>query len=261
MSEPKRDRFGRYLLTHPETGEEVPWTRVTTFADVLEDSYGLTKWKQRATAVGLGLRPDLLALAQAHTMEDKKVLDGLCEQALTVAAANNRSNLGTAMHRFTERADRGEDFRVPAEHAADLAAYASLKARHGIQTSPRYIERITVVPQFGVAGTMDRIVRMGGVPYIADLKTGDNLSYSWGKIAIQLAMYAHGHGLWDAGRGAYDPMPPVDQDKGLVIQLPTGSGTASLWWVDIAAGWQAAQVCHWVRNWRKNRQLATKVEG
>lgn len=261
MTEPKRDHWGRYKLPHPDDpAKEVAWTRATTFADSVEDTYGLTKWKQRGTAVGIGQRPDLLALAQSLDMEnDKKSLDDVCEQALMVAKANERSNLGTALHRMTERLDRGERFTPPPAYRADMAAYFAVKEQYGMETHPSYIERITVVPEFTVAGTMDRIVRMAGQVYIADVKTGD-LKYGWGKIAIQLALYAHGKGLWNPQTATYDNMPPVNQDKGIVIQIPVGQGTCKLWWVDIAAGWQAAQVCKWVRDWRKNKQLATTFE-
>jgi hypothetical protein len=259
MSDAKRDRFGRYLLTHPETGKEQAWTRATTFADALEDSYGLTKWKQRGTAVGIGMRSDLLSLAQALTMDDKKGLDDVCEQALTVASANERSNLGTALHKMTERLDRGEDFAVPVNHQPDMSAYLRIKAQNDMQTRPDYIERITVIPEFDVAGTMDRIVRLDGAVRIADLKTGQDLTRGWGKIAVQLALYSRGAGLWNEQAGTWEPMPPVEQDWGVVIHLPAGSGSAALWKVDLNAGWEAAHVCRWVREWRKRKGLAEQI--
>jgi hypothetical protein len=260
VTEPRRDRFGRYILTDPSTGEEQVWTRATTFAEALEDSYGLMKWKQRATAVGIGMRPDILALVQSHTMDDKKTLDEACEQALTVAAANSRSNLGTALHKLTERLDRGEDFAVPAAHAERMRAYHQLKLDHGIETAPPYVERITVVPKFKVAGTMDRIVRRDSETYIADLKTGEKLDYGWTKIAVQLALYSRGEGLWNAQSGTWEEMPHVNQNVGLVLHLPAEGGTAAVYEVDLNRGWEAAGVCGWVRNWRnQGRHLSEKL--
>lgn len=259
MTEPRRDRFGRYILTNPLTGEEQTWTRATTFADALEDSYNLTKWKQRATAVGIGMRPDILSLVQSHTMDDKKTLDDACDQALTVASANARSNLGTALHRLSERLDRLEKFEIPAAHAADMLAYNLVKAENGLLTAPIYVERITVVPKFKVAGTLDRIVKYEGKARIADLKTGEKLDYGWTKISIQLALYAMGEGLWNAKEGKWEEMPAVEQDWGIVIHLPAGSGEATLHKVDLARGREAAEVCHWVREWRNAKGLHEKL--
>lgn len=261
MPEAKRDRYGRYRLPHPETGEEKTWTRATTFAETLEDSYNLTRWNMRAVAVGMGARPDLLALAQSHTMDDKQALDDLCKTALTVASADARSNLGTALHRFTERVDRGEQFRIPAAHQPDIDAYLALKRREGIETHPRYIECITAIPLFGVAGTMDRIVRLtvGQKVCIGDLKTGSSLDYGWKKIAVQLALYSRGCGLWNAEAGKWEAMPPVNQDTGLVIHVPAGTGLALLYEVDLNAGWEAAQLCQQVREWRKRKDLAIEI--
>lgn len=261
MTEPKRDSWGRYVLPHPVTGEERHWTRVTTLAEVLEDQYNITKWKMRNVATGIGLRPDLLALAQALPPEDKQGLNRVADQALDAAQASARSNLGTALHKMTERLDSGEKFPVPAAHQADIAAYQTLKRTARIETRPDYIERITVVPELGVAGTMDRIVRRDGVIYIGDLKTGTDLKYGWGKIAIQLAVYAHGCGLWNQETETYEPMPPVDQQRGIVIHVPAGEGRAAAEWVDLEAGWEAAQTCRWVRDdWRKRSNLHSPVE-
>jgi hypothetical protein len=53
----------------------------------------------------------------------------------------------------------------------------------------------------------------------------------------------------------YQPMPEVSHDKALVIHLPAGQARCELHWVDIAAGWQAAQLAAAVRTWRGNRDL------
>jgi hypothetical protein len=261
MPEPKRDRYGRYLLTHPDTGEELAWTRVTKFAEAIEGSYNLTKWKQRAVAVGIGLRPDLLGLAQSLDLDDdKKELDNVCYKAQNAAQADRRSNLGTALHKFTQRIDMGERPRIPAAYADEIDAYRELKRKHGILTRPDLIERITVIPEWQLAGTFDRIIRMNGKTYIADLKTGNEVEPGLGKIEIQLACYAHGVALWDAKRGAYDPMPTVDQTTGYVIHVPAGDpGRAAVYPVDLVDGWDGASLCAEVRGWRKQKTLSQAI--
>jgi hypothetical protein len=252
--EPSRDHYGRYLLPDPATGEERAWTRATTWARTLSDMTGLHKWECRMVARGITLRPDLYALAAAAPDSDKDALDTLTEAAREAAAASASANLGTALHRFTERHDRGEHITVPDPWAADLAAYAATMHAEGIVIDPAHIERITPVPGLGAAGTLDRIAEVPGHGLvIADVKTGQDLRHSWGEIAIQLAIYAHGAGLW-TGTG-YDPMPAVSKKRALVIHLPAGQARCDLHWVDITAGWEAARLAATVRAWRGRRDL------
>lgn len=228
---------------------------MTTLAAALDDETNITKWKLRNAIKGIGLRPDLLALAQAHTLDDKQVLNKAAEQAMDAAMANVRSNLGTALHRMAERVDSGEKFPVPPAHQADISAYQMLKQATRVETRADFMERITVVPEIGVAGTIDRIGRRDGVIHIVDLKTGENLDFGWVKMAIQLAVYSRGRGLWNMDAEAWEPMPPVDQARGIVIHVPAGSGKAEAHWVNLTAGWQLAQLAYQVREARKTKDL------
>lgn len=257
--EPKRDRWGRYLLPHPDTGKDQAWTRATTFAKAVADLSGLTRWEKRMVTIGLATRPDLYAQAASLDPADRKALDRVADAAKEAAAASAGANLGTALHTFTERLDRGETVAPPDPWDRDLAAYSDAMASAGVEVRPEWVERITVVPGLGVAGTLDRIVSWNGALYIADLKTGRDLSYSWGDIAIQLALYAHGSGLYVPGRDAWEPMPDVDRYSALVMHLPAGSATCTLYRVDISAGWEMAQTCGQVREWRKRKDLAAPI--
>ncbi len=257
--EPKRDRYGRYLIPDPETGKERGWTRATTFAKSLSDTFGLTKWELRMAALGLAKRSDLLA--QVATVVDpddrdaKRMLDGIVEQAKEAAGSTARRNLGTALHAMTEHLDAGRTFVVPAAHAADLAAYQA--ATTGLHVDPAHIERIVTVGRYGVAGTFDRLVTLpDGRLVVADLKTGGSLA-GRAEWAIQLALYANANTLWDQVAGVHEAMPEVDKTQALVIWLPAGEARCELHMVDIAAGWAMAESCETVRNWRKRRDLST----
>ena len=276
---PKRDRYGRYLLPHPETGKEMPWTRATTFAGSIEDNYGLSLWSQRGVLKGASLRPDLVSLAATlDVTNDKTRLDKLTEQAREAAGQGAAANTGTAIHAFTERVDRGGSLDdVPELHRADVKAYLQEMRDADLETELHLIERITAVPSLGVAGTFDRVVRtLDGAYQVADLKTGKDLSRGWLKIAIQLALYAHGvneAGLWDPGRGEWQGprsygdsletgpwhTPEVSTEVGIVMHLPVGQATCTLYQVDLEAGWAAAQLCRDVRQWRSRKGLAVKL--
>ena len=51
--QPERDRYGRYKIPHPTTGKDMSWTRATTMASSVADTFGLTNWKTRMVAYGL----------------------------------------------------------------------------------------------------------------------------------------------------------------------------------------------------------------
>lgn len=258
VAEPKRDRWGRYLLPDPDTGKEVSWTRVTTVANTLADRYGLEQWAKRNVALGLAAREDLYALAASCTPDDKKQLNTIVKDAEEAAKARSGANLGTALHRITERVDRGEDLDIPDAWRADVDAYAQTLVDNHIKVHPEYLERIVVVPKAKVAGTLDRLVTVETVDglIVGDIKTGqDVVTYGMGEIAIQLALYANASHMWN-GDG-YDPMPDINKQRALVIHLPVGQGECNLHWVDIEAGREAARMALAVRDWRKRKDLST----
>ena len=261
--EPERDRWGRYVLPDPDTGKKRGWTRATTLAKTPADTFGLTRWELRMAAVGLAKRPDLLAQVSTVTDPDnadaKKLLDGVCNEAKEAAGASVRRNLGTALHAMCEHVDAGRDFDVPAAHAADVAAYSAAITAAGLTIDPAHIERICVVPDLGVAGTFDRLATHDGDLVVADIKTGRSVEMGMGEIAIQLALYAHASHLWDHTTGEWEPMPRVDHTRALVLHLPAGEARCVIHEVDIAAGWEMAQVAHGVRTWRKRPDLSRTV--
>lgn len=261
MAEPRRDRYGRYLIVPPSGGEAVAHTRTTTVAKVLDDTENLDKWKQRNVAKGLVTRPDLFALAQATPATDKSTLNRVCKDAIEASTASSRANIGSAVHAFTEQIDRGEDVAVPPPWDADVRAYRECCAEYGIEVQPNWIECIAVCEALAepVAGTIDRIVRWNGSHAIADLKTGRDLTWSWRSIAIQLAIYSRADSLYDPEVEQHLPIPAVNQDHGIVFHLPAGEGVCTPYRIDLNAGWEAAIQSVDVRAWRKRRDLAMEL--
>lgn len=260
MTEVRRDHYGRYLLPHPDTGVEQAWTRATTIASTLSDRYALEQWAQRNTVRGIGLRPDLYALASSSTADDKEQLNRIVRQAQEAAASNSSANLGTALHQLTERIDRDEILDVPDTWKPDVDAYLSALIENSLKVHS--IENIVVNPQYGVAGTFDRIVSLNGSLYVADLKTGANvIQYGMGEVAIQLALYAGASHVWvpPPRPPGYAPMPAVNQDVALVIHLPVGTGTCNLHWVDLEAGRQGIEIAMAVRDWRNRSSFTTQL--
>lgn len=251
-----RDRWGRPMIA-PRPGEKpVPYTRATTIAKTLDDGNGLTLWKQRLTALGLATRHDLYMALAATDPDDKKGLDRIVAQAFDAAGGSARATVGTALHVLTERLDRGLPLGpVPQQYQPDLDAYQRLATEIGWEVLD--VELFTVDHQLKIAGTADRVLRIDGRNYIADLKTGSSINFhhAW---AVQFAIYA-GSQPYDIATARTIPWPysPPDRERALVIHMPAGEGTATAHWIDITAGSDALHHSMWVRRWRQRRDLLT----
>lgn len=276
-----RDRYGRYLLPHPETGKGQAWTRVTTLAGALKDRYGLERWDWRNIVWGMGQRPSLFAQAAAAKLTDTKTLDKIGDRAKEAADAHAGADLGSALHTFAERVDRGEEFEIAAPFEADIRAYRTALDMAGISTAVGWIERVICVPDlhvpesgvYGVCGTLDRVSNAmeWRLPRIGDIKSASDkekpdgkvvdpiTTYGMQDIPLQLAMYAHGTHWWDIANEQWVEMPPLDQETAMLYHIPAGLGQCRIYEIDIAAGWEAVKLALDIRAWRKRKGLYTMV--
>lgn len=292
------DRYGRYKLLHPVTGKAVNWTRATTYAKSIQDTFALSQWAQRMTLKGAALRPDIVAAVSTLDVKaDKDRVNTLVEDAKKAAGNKVAANLGTAVHSFTEDRDKAlvgllvEPKAIPEKLRPTVDAYELLLRDFGLEPVPGLIEFSTGVIQYEIAGTSDRCykvtrditVKLGkrtvtlyaGEYVIGDVKTGAKLDYGWLEICIQLAIYAQGlntSGVWDWNTGRWgkptlpdkpDVLLKVRTDVGLIPHLPVdreeNAPLATLFAVDLDAGWAAAVLCGQVRSTRKLGGLATAL--
>jgi hypothetical protein len=247
----QRDQWGRPLITPPDGGKAVAYTRATTVAGAIDDLNGLINWKISTALRGAVERPDLILGVAAHH-DDKKRMKQLVEECLEAGGASTKANMGTAIHSLTERLDRGQPLgTVPEQFRADIAAYTD--ATTGLE--PVEIEQMCVVDDLKIAGTPDLLVRCAdGVLRIADKKTG-SIDYPH-KMAAQLAIYAHAS-KYNPETGQRSSWGDVDQEKAIIIHLPVGEGRCELHYIDIAAGWEAVQLAMQVRQWRSRKGITT----
>lgn len=296
-AEARYGRWGRYRLTHPATGKTVEWTRATTFAKSISDTFTLSQWGKRNVLVGATLRPDIVAAAHGKDVsKDREQLNTWAEELEQAAGSKVAANLGTAVHSFTEAVDRRWPERwevykeIPNEFKPYIRAYILLLEGHGLEPVPHMIEFSTGVLQYEVMGTSDNCYRATrhlvlkmprgevrlspGEHVIGDKKTGKDLSYGWQEICIQLALYAQGVNTqgtfnwadmtWDAdplSRFA-EPGTKVREDVGVILHLPVdprSDKNPAIYGVDLESGWSAAVLCERVRVWRKLRNLAGPV--
>lgn len=263
VAEGDRDKLIAWAQEMREKKKVDLYTRATTFVGALEDGYHIEKWKMRLVAEGVAANEHLM-LAIYSVIEDrdpddpdsvkaaKKALDEFADKAFIAAGGEYSSVKGTAVHLLTEKIDRGEKLgAVPSAYKGDLDAYRGAVEAEGLGIVA--IEKRLVQDELRVAGTADRLfmIPATGQIVIGDVKTGSRIDLGIGKIAQQLAMYAHSEG-YDLETGERSPLD-VDQSLGVVIHLPVGTGTASVHWLDLDLGWKGVQLSGAVREFRKNK--------
>jgi hypothetical protein len=253
-----RDRWGRPLIVPADgVGKPVPYTRASTLAKTLDNKDALMKWKQRQVVLGMGLRPDLVALAKTAKADDKGKLGEIADTAMDAAASDAAANLGTALHSMTEQVDAGAD---PAsfgpEYTADLTAYKNAMAEFTIVASELFV----VTDEVQTAGTFDRLLGIPGYgTCVGDVKTGQHEpDYPHG-ATTQIAVYSRGH-LYTPEKLRIGHLPTlgVNQEVGLLIHLPAGQGRCDLYLLDLNVGWALAQTAVAVRETFKRKDVIRK---
>jgi hypothetical protein len=256
LAEAPKDRWGRYKISDPASGKERGYTRVTTIAKVLDDSSSLADWKTRMAITGIVQRADLLAQAST-SLDDRSKLNKIANDAIEAAGAYSRANLGTALHSITQQLDLGMKPQILAGLQSDIETYVASIAAWDFKMKKEWIEILLINDEYEYAGTADRIVTTrDGKICIFDLKTGTDLSYSFGSIAVQLAMYANADWIYDWKTGERTPLPEgLDMKEGIICHLPAGEADCKFYTVDLEAGWEAAKMSFATRNWRKRKDL------
>ena len=268
---------GRYKLTDPETGKPARYTRVTKFADTLEDKENLIGWIARHVVKGMADSDDLLVKAASLDVNsDRGLLDKIWNEAKRIAGGNQASDDGTLIHALTEAIDRGENPRIPVKWKGHLQRYQMLIDDGPLEIVPEYIERVTCVPELGVAGTFDRLCRLKrdvtvefpsgkvvhlkkGELVVGDVKTSKSLVYSQLKFAVQFACYSRARHVWIPEEGDWEPLPEINQNVAFILWVPSTKTEAEIVAVDLEAGWEAALQCKRVREMRNSKKLVQTV--
>jgi len=261
----RRDRWGRYLVLPEGGAKPIGYTRATTVAKALDDSGGLLSWGKRMVALGLGQRPDLVALVSTTADTDKKTLDDICERAAEAGGATIRRDLGTAVHGMLEKSWSDPTFVAPDPYGSDVRAVHDALATARLRVVDGFAERMIVHDRHQIAGTFDLLVEdETGEKYVADIKTGSSLLGALA-FAVQLSIYANADALYNQGAakdGSEDtrePMPEVSKLHGVIIHVQPGSGHCDLHWLDLAIGAEALELAIAVREMRKAKTLSPFV--
>ena len=251
----KRDRWGRPLIVPDGGGKAKPYTRASSAAKAIEDTYGLELWARRNVAFGLAHDSSLVARILAlggspstWSKDDKQAATKVCDDAAGIAQAHKAADIGTAVHVMVERINRGETV-AGGPYQADLDAYSQAVAEMAWTIDPELVECRMVCDELEMAGTCDIVPRLGDIYAIADLKTGASVEYGGLGYSAQLAAYANGD-LYDPADDTRRRLD-IDQSTGYIVHLPAGEGRCSIYAVDLTAGYRAAVLANEVRAIRK----------
>jgi len=259
----QRDWQGRPLIKPVGGGKPVPYTRVSTLAKALDDTYSLNAWRTRMAVLGVSTNRHLMqqVAAIASRFDDpvkqgRRELDAITQEAAEAAGVGAAAATGTALHDYTEQIDAGRELaHVPSEFIAPLRAYqAGTKGLESVGS-----EVFVVNDTLGVAGSLDRLWRLpDGRVVVGDLKTGDNEpKYPLG-VTTQVAMYATGQ-RYDPETGTRAELhPDLDPTAGLLVHLPIRAPEprCDLYLLDLTLGLQAAHLALEVRQMRKAKPIA-----
>jgi len=229
------------------------YTRVTTLVKALEEAHALYGWKVRRAVVGLGQRPDLQLLAASLTTEDhdRAAVEELAERCIE-ASGSSAAAVGTALHAFTERIDRGELVEYVPEAFRELVeAWQRITAPLRLE----YREVHTVHDELGAAGTPDAfgfcsLPDPDGVVddrRVIDLKSG-RIDYP-AAMSGQLYVYASSD-LYDPETGERRPLE-VNRRWGLIAHIKSdGTEPPGLYWLNLEHGRRCVELAIPVREWR-----------
>ena len=265
------------MVVPPGGGPQTSYTRVTTISGSFDSGGGLAPWTAAHTVFGTlkhrGILGKWEALLSEHANpwyagdKTKRECKELVKEAAKAGGSEDRRDLGTALHKIVAQINRGETPKIySADTLRDMEAYCeTLDNTYGIEVLPDLVETTVVLDDWLCGGTPDGYVRIPGEPkpWVYDLKTGADLTYSFPGYRMQMAAYAKANNIYRQGRapdGSEDQrLPPVDvnQETGLIVWLPAGEGRCVLFAVDLVDGWEGFKIAAAAYEWQRNKAGVT----
>ena len=251
-------------------------------ADFIEDKSHIHKWEMRYLAKAMGQNEDLAALAACEVYstgisdavhgrektQSGRNLDGIIARAFDRVRLHEKADRGTSVHGFTEPRwwTQEPHDAVPERLRGPVQAFWEINRRECIELVGT--EVFTANDTTMSAGTFDHLVRIPGHPLfddkyvVGDKKTGNFDPLSW---CVQISTYARGEVYNTVDDSRPDWPGPINLDYGLVWQIDCEPDAANekrvkLWVIDIALGWELAQLAAKVRDAHKRSDIAVEYK-
>lgn len=242
--EPQFNGNGQYRLPHPETGKLTSYTRASTVAKTLEDTWMLDAWAKRMMLIGLhrslALQADLDQLMMEYPSSPENTgnpardlrssLNAISDEAQFRAGSTAAAEFGTTTHAWCEWVDHGMGTiaDVPEMFRPWVLAHRRVLAANGLTADPIWTERIVLNTQYGIAGTLDRLFwNHRRDLFLGDIKTSRGMDYSWLYFAIQLGIYHGASHMLSLDGACWEPMPVLAPSHALVVHLPRDDPSAA----------------------------------
>lgn len=260
--QPEFNGNNQYRLPDPVTGELKSYSRATSLAKVLDDTFMLEQWRIRKTLLGLAGRQDLKTdlhrikneiESEESTEESARgSLNSLAEQAQSAAGTDRANEHGSAVHDWAAWVDAGliSVHQVPEIFRPAVVKHLELLATHQLIVIPEYTERIVMNTQLNCVGTLDRIFEIGalGPIVLGDLKTSGKLDHSWLAFLVQLAFYQSCDLMLSPDGSSWEPMPSLDPTVAFIIHLPSSDiAQADVVPINLTLGRQALALANSVK--------------
>jgi len=258
---------GAPLVSDPnDPTKTLRYRRPSGYAKVLDDENALVNWRIFKAMDGVARSKALQTQVVACRDDDRTEKGRLRELALDKGQANERADQGTGLHAMTVRAEDTSDTEFdPGPHRADLDAYLECLIVYGLVSE--MVEVPFVNDEWRAAGTADRVWRTerpltspdgrlwpAGELFLGDLKTGAKLDFGVPAYCVQTALYATGQ-LYDVVSERRLPTPPINDQWTLLLHLPVGKASATLYWCSVTIGlygaWMAHEVKEWQNKWKR----------
>ncbi len=265
MIEVPRDRYDRPLIVpldaegRPDLDAQlVPYQRVSKLAKTLDDTGNLMNWKQRVTAIGLAVRPDLMLRVKSvlsmypdplNNTEATQRLRRIIKEADEAGGGSAAASTGTAYHELTEALDAGKD--MPTYLGEDVERRLDQYREATADLKVVATEVFVVNDEIRAAGTFDRLFQMpDGSTRVGDLKTGrHDPRYPHG-VAAQVACYANSM-IYNPETGERTPIhPELDRDWGVLVHLPAKDDGCRIYTLNLRRGWRIIETSGIVREIR-----------
>lgn len=278
-----RDQWKRPLIVPKDGGKPVAYTRASTLGKAIDDTYHLNRWEVRAVVLGMSRREELVARAAAipeNEGEHRDALQVIGEEAKTAGGGDRGANIGTALHKLSERRDAGEDLSyLPGVLMDAMNAYGRVMQAFEVLTTETFVACDPLM----TAGTFDRVVRSkvdlefrhtgkgsivlpAGTVLVLDLKTGklESAKY-WGPTyGVQQVVYACGDPYTPKGRLTWEELLGdgviPSTEWAVLLHVPSDSPQdAGLVMVDLDAAAAMADLCLDIRSARKSKALMSEA--
>lgn len=228
--EPSFDGWKRYKIKHPITGRQTAFTRATTIAHTLDDTYNLEKWKRRMMLLGLDRHVDLTetveAIHEAASTDNSNALERIAEDLQVYAGSADGREFGSATHDWIEALDAGRILLtdIPEQYREHARQYLAALARNALTPVPEYSERIIYNSKAEAVGRIDRIYALcDDTLAMGDLKTSKAESLGFGVLnfAVQFAIYEGADFMLSYDGQTWEPMPEIRHDYVVCLHVPS----------------------------------------